>query len=97
MSSCASSLMSSRAIEIDDPRSAAAHAAADAMLNPRGTDSETSSARNGNYGSINAGRPPMAPMDHPYPDIMAGSHYPYYMPISDDIVSGSRLPGGRMS
>jgi len=92
--------MSTRAVEIDETRSAAAQAAADAMLNPRGTDSETSSARNGTYGSINAhpGRPMGPPFDHPYPDIMAGSHYPpYYMPISDDIVSGSRLPGGRMS
>ena len=103
MSSCASSLMSSRTIETDDPRFgsprvAAAQAAADAMLNPRSTDSETSSARNGNYGSINAipGRP-MGPGDYHYPEIMAGNHYPYYMPISDDIVSGSRLPGGRMS
>jgi len=87
--------MSTRAIEIDDTRAAAAQLAADAMLNNRGTDSETSSARNVTYGSINA-RPTM-PVDNHYPEIMAGGHYNYYMPISDDIVSGSRLPGGRMS
>jgi hypothetical protein len=47
--------------------------------------------RNGTYGSINA-RP--IPIAQHYPDIMANPSV-YY--LSDDIVSGSRLPGGRMS
>lgn len=94
MSSCASSLMSSRAVE--DERTVAAQLAADAILNRRGTDSETSSSRNVNYGSINARAMPI-PIDRQYPEIMVGSQIPYYMPISDDIVSGSRLPGGKMS
>ncbi len=94
MSSC-SSLLSSRAIEAEENRVAAAQNAAEAILNNRGTDSETSSARNGTYGSTNAR---YIPIEHNYPEIMAGNpNYPIGIYVSDDIVSGSRLPGGRMS
>ena len=92
MSTC-SSLLSSRVNEAEEHnRSFAAQSAAEAILN-RGTDSETSSARN--YGSINARH---IPINHHYPEIMAGNpNYPIGIYVSDDIVSGSRLPGGRMS
>ena len=94
MSSC-SSLLSSRAIEVEENRATAAQNAAEAILNNRGTDSETSSARNGTYGSTNAR---YIPIEHNYPEIMAGNpNYPIGIYVSDDIVSGSRLPGGRMS
>jgi hypothetical protein len=111
MSSCSSSLVSSsRTVEIDEQRAFAAQNAAEitenrirafaaqnaaeAMLSrPTATDSETSSARNfGTYGSINARQ---IQVEHQYPEINAGNHNVFY--VSDDIVSGSRLPGGRMS